>query len=41
LHEGDEVTLDGNDGAIYAGTARTVIEPMAELQARLERLRAP
>ncbi|MDR8402099.1 MULTISPECIES: PEP/pyruvate-binding domain-containing protein [Paraburkholderia] len=41
LHEGDEVTLDGNDGAIYAGTARTVVEPMSELQARLERLRAP
>jgi pyruvate,orthophosphate dikinase len=41
MHEGDEVTLDGNDGAIYAGTVRTVVEPLAELQARLERLRAP
>jgi pyruvate,orthophosphate dikinase len=40
MHEGDEVTLDGNDGAIYAGTVRTVVEPLVELQARLERLRA-
>jgi pyruvate,orthophosphate dikinase len=41
MHEGDEITLDGNDGAVYAGTARTVVEPLTELQARLERLRAP
>jgi len=41
MYEGDALTLDGNDGAIYAGTARTVVEPLAELQARLGRLREP
>ena len=41
MREGDILTLDGGDGAIYAGAARTVIEPLSELQARLERLRAP
>jgi pyruvate,orthophosphate dikinase len=41
LHEGDEVTLDGNDGAIYRGTAHTVVEPLSDLQTRLARLRAP
>jgi pyruvate,orthophosphate dikinase len=41
MHEGDEVTLDGNDGAIYAGAARIVVEPLTELRTRLERLRAP
>ncbi|MGG1946663.1 PEP/pyruvate-binding domain-containing protein [Trinickia sp. NRRL B-1857] len=41
MHEGDEITIDGNDGAIYAGAMRTVVEPLSELQARLERLRAP
>jgi pyruvate,orthophosphate dikinase len=40
LHEGDLLTLDGNDGAIYGGAVHTVIEPLVELQARLERLRA-
>ncbi|SOE87856.1 pyruvate phosphate dikinase [Burkholderia sp. YR290] len=41
ISEGDQLTLDGNDGAIYAGAARTVIEPLIELQKRLDRLRAP
>jgi pyruvate,orthophosphate dikinase len=41
MREGDEITIDGNDGAIYAGAMRTVVEPLSELQARLERLRAP
>lgn len=41
MREGDILTLDGSDGAIYAGAARTVIEPLSELLARLERLRAP
>jgi pyruvate,orthophosphate dikinase len=39
LHEGDVLTLDGNEGAVYAGTVQTVIEPLAELQARLTHLR--
>jgi pyruvate,orthophosphate dikinase len=39
MHEGDEVTLDGNDGAIYAGAARIVVEPLTDLRTRLERLR--
>jgi pyruvate,orthophosphate dikinase len=41
IHEGEERTLDGNDGAIYAGAARTVVEPLTGLQARLDRLRVP
>ncbi len=40
LHEGDAVTLDGNDGAIYAGEARIALVPDAALQIRLEALRA-
>ena len=40
LHEGDAVTLDGNDGAIYAGEARIALVPDAALQTRLEALRA-
>jgi pyruvate,orthophosphate dikinase len=39
LHEGDLLTLDGNDGAIYAGAVHTAVQPLAELQARLEDLR--
>jgi pyruvate,orthophosphate dikinase len=39
LHEGDVVTLDGNDGAIYAGALQIVVEPLLELQSRLKRLR--
>lgn len=41
LHEGDVVTLDGNDGAIYAGALQTVVEPFVDLQLRLKRLREP
>jgi pyruvate,orthophosphate dikinase len=41
MHEGEVLTLDGNDGAIYAGAVRTVARPLTQLQARLERLRAP
>jgi pyruvate,orthophosphate dikinase len=40
LREGQHITLDGNDGAIYEGDAYTVTEPLADLQARLARLRA-
>jgi pyruvate, orthophosphate dikinase len=39
LREGDSLTLDGNDGAIYAGAVHTVVEPLVDLQHRLERLR--
>jgi pyruvate,orthophosphate dikinase len=39
LHEGDALTIDGNDGAVYAGAMRTVTEPMSELRSRLDRLR--
>lgn len=39
LHEGQRLTLDGNEGAIYAGEARTVAEPLTDLQARLTKLR--
>jgi len=39
LREGDVLTLDGNDGAIYAGAIHTAIEPLKDLQARLSRLR--
>ena len=38
FHKGDVLTLDGNDGAVYAGAVHTVTEPMVELCARLERL---
>lgn len=40
LHKGDLLTLDGNDGAVYAGAVQTEVEPLAALQARLKRLRA-
>ena len=39
LREGDLLTLDGNDGAVYAGAVHTEVQPMADLQARLGRLR--
>jgi pyruvate,orthophosphate dikinase len=39
LKEGDMLSLDGNDGAVYAGAVRTVIQPMETLQTRLRRLR--
>jgi pyruvate, orthophosphate dikinase len=39
LREGDPVTLDGNTGAVYAGLVHTVVEPLAQLQDRLKRLR--
>ncbi len=40
LHEGDLLTLDGNDGAVYAGAVHTAVEPLVDLQARLTHLRA-
>ncbi|MFX1739242.1 PEP/pyruvate-binding domain-containing protein [Paraburkholderia sp. A1RI_3L] len=40
FNEGDTLTLDGNEGAIYAGETRTVTEPLTELRARLARLRS-
>jgi len=39
LRAGELLTLDGNDGAVYAGAMQTVAEPMAALQARLAALR--
>ncbi len=41
LREGDLLTLDGNDGAVYAGAVHTAIEPLVDLQARLQKLRSP
>ncbi|MFY9460330.1 MAG: PEP-utilizing enzyme, partial [Aquabacterium commune] len=38
LREGDVLTLDGNEGRIYAGAVRTVVEAPTELLARLARL---
>ncbi len=40
LKEGDWLTLDGNDGAIYAGQVHTEVQVLAGLQARLQALRA-
>jgi pyruvate,orthophosphate dikinase len=40
LREGDVITLDGNDGTVYAGAARVVIEYAEDLLARLGALRA-
>ncbi len=40
LHEGDLLTLDGNDGAVYAGAVHTTTLPLLDLQHRLARLRA-
>ena len=39
LHEGDMLTLDGNEGALYALAVETEIEYPIELLARLESLR--
>jgi pyruvate,orthophosphate dikinase len=39
LHESDLLTLDGNEGVLYAGAAHTGIEYPLELLARLELLR--
>jgi len=39
LREGELLTLDGNEGAVYAGTVHTIVEPLVELQARLKQLR--
>ena len=41
LSEGDPITLDGNEGALYAGAAQTEIEYPEDLLARLESLRQP
>ncbi len=43
LHEGDVITLDGNDGRFYAGAAQVEMHYPEELLARLDalRLRAP
>jgi pyruvate,orthophosphate dikinase len=40
LAEGDLLTLDGHDGAVYAGAVHTVVKPLVDLQSRLRRLRA-
>jgi pyruvate,orthophosphate dikinase len=40
LREGDLLTLDGNEGAVYAGAVHTAVEPLVDLQARLDHLRA-
>ena len=39
LHEGDLLTLDGNDGSVYAGAVHTTGEPLVDLLGRLARLR--
>lgn len=39
LHEGELITLDGNDGVFYAGAARVEINYPEELLARLDALR--
>jgi pyruvate, orthophosphate dikinase len=39
LHEGDMLTLDGNDGAVYAGAAQTELHYPEDLLARLALLR--
>ena len=41
LHEGDLLTLDGNEGGVYAGSVHTAVEPLLDLQGRLKHLRAP
>jgi len=40
LHEGDVITLDGNDGAIYPRSVATVMVPDEALRGRLRTLRA-
>ena len=39
LHEGDTITLDGNQAVVYAGTTHVVEQVPEELLERLERLR--
>lgn len=39
LHEGEPITLDGNEGAFYAGAAQVEISYPEELLARLDALR--
>jgi pyruvate,orthophosphate dikinase len=39
LHEGDLISLDGNEGVFYAGAAQVEIEYPEELLARLDALR--
>ena len=39
MNEGDMLTLDGNDGTVYAGATQTRIEYPEDLLARLEALR--
>ena len=39
LHEGEPITLDGNEGVFYAGAARVEIDYPEELLARLDALR--
>ena len=39
LHEGDLLTLDGNEGCLYAGAMHISVTPLTDLQARLKRLR--
>lgn len=39
LHEGDLLTLDGNDGAVHGGAARVQVDYPENLLARLEALR--
>lgn len=40
LNEGDRITLDGDTGSVFAGEIQTVVEPLSDLQPRLQRLRA-
>jgi hypothetical protein len=39
LHEGDLLTLDGNEGTVHAGAVRVEVDYPEELLARLEALR--
>jgi pyruvate,orthophosphate dikinase len=39
LHEGDPITLDGNEGVFYAGNARVETRYPEDLIARLDALR--
>jgi len=38
--EGETITLDGNEGSVYAGLVRTQTVPDAALQAQIMALRA-
>lgn len=40
LSEGEQITLDGDTGTVFAGEVRTVVDPLSDLQLRLRRLRA-